>query len=192
MKFCLLNKHFIKRLTALYLISILLLQQPCWAVGYGAVVLVPYQPISSLNHADFNRNLAQSIYRFLKPLLKQGLNKVELKPGVFVDVSGGMPFSSIQDLKRLSAWLKDPETHTVPCSAYVLYNLITSNAKKDIDIRELVRLLILTDTLIGNIRPGISAERIDNSLYAMQKTAQAFGQELVPARLSTNSITPNS
>ena len=128
MKFCLLNKHFIKRLTALYLISILLLQQPCWAVGYGAVVLVPYQPISSLNHADFNRNLAQSIYRFLKPLLKQGLNKVELKPGVFVDVSGGMPFSSIQDLERLSAWLKDPQTHTVPCSAYVLYNLIRHNA----------------------------------------------------------------
>ncbi|MEK7679269.1 MAG: hypothetical protein AAB356_03665, partial [Deltaproteobacteria bacterium] len=181
MKFCLLNKHFLKRLTALSLISILLLQQPCWAVGYGGPVLAQYQPPAGLNHADFNRNLAHSTYRFLKPLLKQGLNKVELKPGVFVDVSGGMPFSSIQDLKRLSAWLKDPETHTVPCSAYVLYNLITSNAKKDIDIRELVRLLILTDTLIGNIRPGISAERIDNSLYAMQKTAQAFGQQLIPA-----------
>lgn len=249
------RKHIWIKIIALAIVVVFLPEQVAWAVEYNPRILwqqavrgLSYPPgiqspalnaIRGTRHKAlarqapdaprFNKAVAQSIYRFLKPLVGKPVRQVQIAPGVVIEVTKSLsrqvtsetqyairntnqPFQiSKSELKSLYKWLKDPRTETVPCSAYTVYHLLRSQGKQ-VSVEQLSSLLILIDVLVGNIAfrikdqrlktkdqktgnrfTGLPANRIYNSLYALQKTAEYFGLNLSAVQLnnSTNSINSN-
>ena len=125
----------------------------------------PPSPLIYQDHGRFNLWVAKRVYSLSKPSFKH----------------------NPQDLKSAYQWLKQPATETVPCSAYVLYNLLLAKGIKP-KIEDISASLISLDLKAGNLKPPFTQNRIDNSLYAMAQTAEDQGLPLYPVRL--NSITP--
>ncbi|MCM8801124.1 MAG: hypothetical protein NC912_03815, partial [Candidatus Omnitrophica bacterium] len=141
---------------------------------------------TKIDPAVFNKAVARSVYRFLKPLINKPASQIQLKPGLTIETSNLQLTTS--HLKLLYEWLKKPETETAPCSVYVLYNLLK---EKGIQVRveELSTLLILIDTLVGNIDAKLTSNSyFYNSLYALQKTAEYFGLKLYPVKIDSNAL----
>ena len=154
------------KIVSLFLLMVFFSQQVSWACGYNLSLLT--NPSSSLiyqDHGAFNRLVAKQVHSLLKPSFRH----------------------KAQELKSAYQWLKQPATETVPCSAYVLYNLLLAKGIKP-KIEDISASLISLDLKAGNLKPPFTQNRIDNSLYAMAKTAKSQGLGLYPARL--NSITP--
>ena len=149
------------------LLMIFFSQQVSWACAGNLFLLVnlPPSPLIYQDHGEFNRLVAKRVYSLIKPSFRD----------------------KAQELKSVYQWLKQPSTQTVPCSAYVLYNLLQAKGIKP-KIEDISASLISLDLKAGNLKPPFTASRIDNSLYALAKTAESQGLHLYPARL--NSITP--
>ncbi|MCM8780159.1 MAG: cysteine peptidase family C39 domain-containing protein, partial [Candidatus Omnitrophica bacterium] len=197
------------KIVAFVVVAVFLPEQVAWAIEYNPAILWrQLNPVSipSLrgtseaipNPVVFNKAVAQSIYRFLKPLVDKPIEQVQIRPGLVINValSNNREPLTANRLKSIYDWLKKPETETVPCSAYVLYNLLKEKGI-DVNIVELSSLLILIDILVGNINAeGLARKvpttntRIYNSLYALEKTAAYFGLNLYATKLSD--LTPNT
>jgi hypothetical protein len=186
------------RIVAWIVVIVFVPEQIAWAIEYNPAVIwrnmisrpmIEQAPGGiTTNPALFNEFVAKSVRRFLKPLVNKKLNRLQLKPRVNVNITNPQDearnvITKVQ-LKKIYEWLNDPETETLPCSAYVLYNLLKAK-RKDINVEELSILLILIDILSGNINADTSIEnpRYLNSLYALEKTAQYFDLQLYSARL---------
>jgi len=178
------------RIIALVVIFAFLYQDVVWAFGpnFGSLAAPQFivNPVSQLKPEIFNKAIADAVYRFLKPLANKPVGRVQIKPGLIISKSHQPPVTSHQ-IKEIYKWLKRPETETVPCSAYVLYNLLRGIGKK-VKVEELSALLILTDILSGNIAVPPASEqkektRIYNSIYSLSKTAEYFGLNLSPVKL---------
>jgi hypothetical protein len=183
---CWRNKLWIK-VVALFVVGVFLYQDILWATNYNLGFLTTpsfyVKPLYELDPKLFNEAVAKSIYRFLKPLTNKELDQIQIKDDLIVDASS-KGYIEQRELKKIYEWLKRPNTPTVPCSAYVLYNLLKSrgvNAR----IEQLSTLLILIDILSGNISspPPQEEKRIYNSLYALEKTARYFGYRLYPVKI---------
>src|SRR3989339_666321 len=155
------------KIAATVLLMVFFSQQVSWACGYNLSLLLS-NPSSSWiykDHGEFNRLVAKRVYSLAKPSFRH----------------------NPQDLKSAYQWLKSPATQTVPCSAYVLYNLLLAKGLKP-KIEDISTSLISLDLKAGNLKPPFTASRINNSLYAMAKTSESLGLKLLPSRI--DSITP--
>ena len=183
------------RVVAFLVVTVFLPEQIAWAIDFNPSIIWRNLPaLSAIQHPAnqipgpevFNKAVAKSIYGYLKPLAKKEVNQVQLKAGINIDVENSA--LDLRQIKRIYNWLKDPKTETVPCSAYVLYNLLKS-FNISIPVEQLSSLLILIDILNGNITAPLATdehpERIYNSIYAIQKTAQYFGLNLSAVKLPT-------
>jgi len=133
------------RVIALIVIFAFLYQDIVWAFDYNPGLL--FNPQFSLNTSEyalsnpslFNKAVAKSVYRFLKPLVNKEIDQVQIKPDLIIDTHDAGRVTR-DELKNLYEWLEKPETGTVPCSAYVLYNLLQERGIKA-RIEELSSLL---------------------------------------------------
>ncbi|MDP1853265.1 MAG: cysteine peptidase family C39 domain-containing protein, partial [Candidatus Omnitrophota bacterium] len=186
------RRHKWVKAIALLVVAVFLPEQVAWAIEYNPAILwqnggvsVPAEIGANITAYPelFNKVVAESISRYLTPLANKRLSQLELKPGLLIAIPEGKKWTK-DEIKSLVSWLKQPETETVPCSTYVLYNLLLAK-NKEVKVEELSTLLILIDALSGNISPTNSFS-ILNSLYSLNKTAEYFGLELYPAKLSLN------
>ncbi len=158
------GKH---KISAIVLLMVFFSQQVSWACGYNLSLLVNPPPSLLIyqDHGEFNRFVAKRVYSIVKPSFRH----------------------NIKELKSAYQWLKSPATQTVPCSAYVLYNLLLAKGIEP-KIEDISASLISFDLKAGNLKPPFSESRINNSLYAMAKTSGSLGLKLLPSRI--DSITP--
>src|SRR3989338_4122886 len=159
------GKH---KIASIVLLMVFFSQQVSWACGYNLSLLLNNTSSSLIykDHGEFNRLVAKRVYSIVKPSFRH----------------------NIKELKSAYQWLKSPATQTVPCSAYVLYNLLLAKGLKP-KIEDISTSLISLDLKAGNLKPPFTASRIDNSLYALAKTSQGLGLNLYPVRLTLNSQT---
>ena len=136
------------RVVALLVVAVFLPEQVAWALEYNPATLWRHlNPLSFLQSSAtnptldpkvFNHAVSQSVTHFLKPLVNKTVNQVQIKEGLVIDAKGKS--LSKKEIASLAEWLKQPETETVPCSAYVLYNLL-KNEGISVRVEELAALL---------------------------------------------------
>ncbi|MCG8430644.1 MAG: cysteine peptidase family C39 domain-containing protein, partial [Candidatus Omnitrophica bacterium] len=200
------------RAVAFLLVAVFIPEQAAAGMSYDPSVIWQHlSPVSSAglsftqsspDPAVFNKAVAASVERFLKPLVNNPVHSVQIKPGITIDLNKsslrraglsagassqgkGEAVLSRDDLTALVSWLQKPETETVPCSAYTLYHLLQSRGRA-VSVEEVSSLLILIDILAGTINASssIRSSRFDNSLYALQKAAAYFGLDTRPVSLA--------
>src|SRR3989338_2795997 len=112
------GKH---KIASIVLLMVFFSQQVSWACGYNLSLLVNPPPSSLIyqDHGEFNRLVAKRVYSLAKPSFRH----------------------NPQDLKSAYQWLKSPAIQTVPCSAYVLYNLLLAKGIEQ-KIEDISALLI--------------------------------------------------
>ncbi len=145
------------RAVAFLIVAIFLPEQVSWAFEYNPAILwktpsISLTSVASLNSAVtptvFNKAVADSVYNFIRPLVNKNISQVQIKPGLNIEFNSKITNAQAREINQ---WLKNPETETVPCSTYVLYNLLKGQGK-DVRVEELSSVLILIDLLSGNMQ----------------------------------------
>jgi len=182
------------RAVALIIVAIFIPEQAAWAVEYNPAILwhnPSYAPLygslntlanTPLEAKAFNMTVASSLLHSLKPLTSHKASLIRLKRGLQVERKVDL---TSQKLKALYEWLRQPQTETVPCSTYTLYNFLQASGK-NLNPASIASLLLFIDILLGNVQTGQNT--IYNSLYAMGKTAAYFGLTLYPRKIKTKSV----
>ncbi|MBU4140932.1 MAG: hypothetical protein KKA80_03460, partial [Candidatus Omnitrophica bacterium] len=168
------GKRWIKAV-ALAVIAAFLWQDVAWAIP--DIPLLNPRRTSSMSTGStsqtnitsnpelFNRVVAESIHRFLSPLADKPLEYLQISDRVTLDLTNQRTneptILTKSQLDQIYAWLKDPQTGTVPCSAYVLYNLLEGKGI-DVQVEELSTLLLIIDILAGNIQPPTNNRQKDS------------------------------
>ncbi|MCX5697071.1 MAG: cysteine peptidase family C39 domain-containing protein, partial [Candidatus Omnitrophica bacterium] len=172
------------RVVAFIVVAVFLPEQVAQAVEYDARVLW-HRPITNTAFTPAalkNPNL-QDIPLAIKNLLKEVSNKpvtsIKISPTVSIELDKPASFSS-QRIDEIYNWLIGK-----PCGAKALYDYL-SYAGSQAQEQDIAVVVLTADIVNDVVKPEGNPEVIKNSLFALSKASEFFGQKLFPIQLTTN------
>ncbi|MHB8154802.1 MAG: cysteine peptidase family C39 domain-containing protein, partial [Candidatus Omnitrophota bacterium] len=169
------------RIVAFIVVAIFIPEQVAQAVEYDWRVLwqkpgafTPYSPIlpTDLRQLD----IAVAVRNILKDIAGKPINAIKISPTLTINLEKPLNISK-QRIEEIYNWLVGK-----PCGAKALYDFL---AYKGIVAQEqdIAVMALTTDILSGILKPEGNPKIIKNSLYALSRASEFFGQKLYPVSL---------
>jgi len=185
------------KFVAWVIIAVFLPEQVAWALDYNwrgaltagtavsssqaAVARGDFMPFSDPRQ---DKMIADSLRDVLSQLI--GKNATDIQISKQVAVHRTTPYQLTHDkLNEIDAWMRDGDRSLVTCGSQALAGLLASSGQ-GVSYLQVSHYALLFDLLSDSIDIYTynRAKRLENSLYALSKTALLFGAELKPFQWS--------
>ncbi|MCX5714438.1 MAG: cysteine peptidase family C39 domain-containing protein [Candidatus Omnitrophica bacterium] len=172
------------RVVAFIVAAVFLPEQVAQAIEYDARVLWN-KPVTTntFSPAVLKNPKLQDVPLAIKNLLKEISNKpitsIKISPTVSIELEKPANFSP-QRIEEIYNWLIGK-----PCGAKALYDYL-SYAGQNAQEQDIAVVALTADIVNGVVNPEGNPEVIKNSLFALSKASEFFGQKLFSVKLTNN------
>jgi hypothetical protein len=176
------------RVVAFIIVAVFLPEQVAQAVEYDWRVLwnqpnASAGPTPAVLANPRQQDIPLAIKNLLKDISRQPVTEIKISPTVSIELEKPVKLSN-QRIEEIYHWLIGK-----PCGAKALYDYLsyTGSAAQEQDIAVVA---LTADIVNGVVKPEGNPEVIKNSLYALAKAAEFFGQKLFAVKFDIRGQSP--
>jgi hypothetical protein len=124
-----------------------------------------------------NAAIPQAVRSILKDIANKPITSIKIADNLTIELDKPLKMSN-QRIEELYNWLQGK-----PCGAKALYDYLSYKGAK-VEEQDIAVFALTIDILNGIVKPEGNPEVIKNSLYALSKASEFFGNKLYAAKLS--------
>ncbi|MFZ2937295.1 MAG: hypothetical protein WA066_01140, partial [Candidatus Omnitrophota bacterium] len=174
------------RVVAFIVVAVFLPEQIAQAVEYDWRVIWQKPTVASLYTPAYLKNSQQfdvplAIKNILKDVANKPVNAIKLSPEITIELEKPLELSN-QRIEEIYNWLKGK-----PCGSKALFDYFSYTSQgRSVpgSLEQDIAVMALSIDILNDVtKPEGNPEVIKNSLYALSKTSEFFGQKLYPVSL---------
>ncbi|MFA5275693.1 MAG: cysteine peptidase family C39 domain-containing protein, partial [Candidatus Omnitrophota bacterium] len=171
------------RAVAFIVVAVFLPEQMAQAMEYDWRVLWQKPAVGTAFAPAGLRDLstidtALAIKNILKDIANKPITSIKISSNLTVDLDKPLEMSN-QRIEEIFNWLKGR-----PCGSKALYDFLAYQGNK-VEEQDIAIMVLTVDILSDVVKPEGNPKVIKNSLFALAKTSEFFGQKLYPVKISS-------
>ncbi|MDP8259876.1 MAG: ATP-binding protein, partial [Candidatus Gygaella obscura] len=170
------------KVAALIVLCVFIPEQVAWATHFNPIAFLQNAGIYAPSLSDLNTlDIPLTVKNILKDIEGKNINAIKLKDDLVLEFDKPIDLSS-ESIEQIYEWLKGK-----PCGSKALFEFLNYKEKPVIKDDIAVRALTV-DILEGITKPVGNPKVIENSLYALQRTAEFFDINMVAIKIDKDRL----